>query len=228
MKKIALLALASAAIMTSCDLERLPYNYYTEEKIMADKEAAVDVLLNGCYGKMRSAYEQFHYCGEYPSDNVLKDKPTTSPIGTYFTYDHTVNNSSLASYWNTSYNIISQSSSLMEMITEGESEELDQKLGEAYYLRGLMYFNLCRVFGHPYYQSPETNLGVPIVNGMPDDIENLTLPDRSTVKETYEQVISDLKKSRKSDDCIRVSYFCFQICRTSNVGKGLYVYERYI
>ncbi|RZK04347.1 MAG: RagB/SusD family nutrient uptake outer membrane protein, partial [Flavobacterium sp.] len=35
----------------------------------------------------------------------------------------------------------------------------------------------------------------PIVNGTPDDIKNATFPDRSTVKETYEQVIADLKKA---------------------------------
>ena len=196
MKKISLyVCLAAAALMTSCDLERQPYDYYTEDKVMADKDQGVDILLNGCYGKLRTSYEHFHYCGEFPSDNVCKDKPTTNPFGTYFTYDHTANNSGLTSLWNGFYNIISQASNLMEMIQEGESVELDQKLGEAYYMRGLMYFDLCRVFGRPYYQSPETNLGVPIVNGMPDDIENLNLPDRATVKETYEQVISDLKKA---------------------------------
>ena len=196
MKKTSLyVCLAAAALMTSCDVERLPYGYYTEEKVMEDKEQGVDILLNGCYGKLRTSYEHFHYCGEFPSDNVCKDKPTTNPFGTYFTYDHMADNSGLTSLWNSFYNIISQSSNLMEMIQEGESVELDQKLGEAYYMRGLMYFNLCRVFGRPYYQSPETNLGVPIVNGMPDDIENLNLPDRATVKETYEQAISDLKKA---------------------------------
>ena len=198
MKKIAIVALAAAATMiTSCDIERQPYGYYTDDKIMADKEAAVDVLLNGSLSKLKTASEHLHYCGEFPSDNVCKDKPTTNPFGTYFTYLHTVNNGGLSTVWNSSYNIISQTSSLMEMIKEGESVELDQKLGQAYYMRGMMYFYLCRVFGRPYYQSPETNLGVPIVNGMPADLTNLNLPDRSTVKATYEQAVSDLTKAEK-------------------------------
>lgn len=196
MKKIAIAALAAAATMiTSCDIDRAPYGYYTDDKIMADKDAAVDVLLNGCYSKMKTASEHLHYCGEFPSDNVCKDKPTTNPFGTYFTYQHTVNNSGLSTVWNSAYNIISQTSSLMNLIEEGESEELNNKLGQAYYMRGMMYFYLCRVFGRPYYQEPDKNLGVPIVNGMPEDLSNLNLPDRSTVKETYEQVLSDLKKA---------------------------------
>lgn len=54
MKKIAIVALAAAAtFITSCDIERLPYDKYTEDKIMEDKDAAVDVLLNGCYAKLK-------------------------------------------------------------------------------------------------------------------------------------------------------------------------------
>lgn len=198
MKKIAIVALAAAATMiTSCDIDRTPYGYYTDDKILADKDAAVDVLLNGCYSKMKNASEHLHYCGEFPSDNVCKDKPTTNPFGTYFTYQHTVNNSGLSTVWNSAYNIISQTSSLMGMIKEGESVELDQKLGQAYYMRGMMYFYLCRVFGRPYYQEPDKNPGLPIVNGMPEDIANLNLPDRSSVKDTYERALSDLKKGEQ-------------------------------
>ena len=58
-----------------------------------------------------------------------------------------------------------------------------------------MYFYLCRAYGRPYFQNPDKNLGVPIVNGTPDDVNNMSLPDRSTVKEVYEQAISDLKKA---------------------------------
>ena len=55
MKKIAIVALAAAAtFITSCDIERMPYDKYTEDKIMEDKDAAVDVLLNGCYAKLKT------------------------------------------------------------------------------------------------------------------------------------------------------------------------------
>ena len=83
------------------------------------------------------------------------------------------------------------------MIEEGQSEEIDNKLGECYYIRGMMYFYLCRAFGRPYYQVPDKNLGVPIVNGTPDDMDNLQLPDRSTVAETYQQAINDLQKAEQ-------------------------------
>ena len=76
MKKIAIVALAAAAtFITSCDIERMPYDKYTEDKIMEDKDAAVDVLLNGCYAKLKTASEHLHYCGEFPGDNVCISRP---------------------------------------------------------------------------------------------------------------------------------------------------------
>ena len=84
------------------------------------------------------------------------------------------------------------------MIEEGQSEEIDNQLGECYYVRGMLYFYFVRAYGRPYYQAPEKNLGVPIVNGTPDNImTDLFMEDRATVKETYEQVISDLKKAEE-------------------------------
>lgn len=73
MKKIAIVALAAAAtFITSCDIERLPYDKYTEDKIMEDKDAAVDVLLNGCYAKLKKASEHLHYCGEFPGITFVR------------------------------------------------------------------------------------------------------------------------------------------------------------
>ena len=84
------------------------------------------------------------------------------------------------------------------MFEEGKSAEVDNALGECYYVRGMLYFYFVRAYGRPYYQAPEKNLGVPIVNGTPEDvIGDLHLDDRATVAQTYEQVISDLRKAEE-------------------------------
>jgi hypothetical protein len=193
MKKIFILFI-TLGFLSSCELERDPYNAYTKDKILQDKEAAVDVLLNGCYAQLRDWSDVMHRVGEYPGDNIMIRGTSTDAFYSFISYQHIPNNGRLTTFWNNSYKIISQSSDLMKMISEGESPVIDQKLGEAYYLRGMLYFYLVKTFGRPYAQSPETNLGVPIVNGLPADITNINLPDRATVKATYEQAISDLKK----------------------------------
>lgn len=193
MKKIFILFLA-VSFLSSCELDRDPFSSYTEDKILADKEASIDVLLNGCYAQLKGWSDVMHRIGEYPGDNMMIRGTSTDSFYSFISYQHIPNNGRLSVFWNNSYKIISQSSDLIKIIPEGENSQIDQKLGEAYYLRGMIYFYLCRAYGRPYSQSPETNLGVPIVNGMPDSIDNLQLPDRSTVKETYEQAINDLKK----------------------------------
>src|SRR5690606_9288710 len=95
------------------------------------------------------------------------------------------------------YKAIAQVSNMMDMFEEGQSAEIDNKLGEAYYIRGLMYFYFVRAYGRPYYQNPETNLGMPIVNGTPEDVPGLELEDRVSVKATYEHIIADLKKAEE-------------------------------
>ncbi|GBU08383.1 membrane protein [Bacteroidales bacterium] len=194
MKKIAIF-LTAICIFTACELDKDPYDAYTKDTILADKEAAMNILLNGCYAQLKDWSDVMHRVGEYAGDNIMIRGSSTDAFYTFISYQHVPDNYRLGTFWNNSYKIISQSSDLIKLIQEGENAEIDQKLGEAYYLRGSMYFYLCRAFGRPYYQSPETNLGVPIVNGLPQDMENLQLPDRATVKETYEQAISDLKKS---------------------------------
>jgi hypothetical protein len=193
MKKIFVLFMI-ACCFSACDLEKIPYDSYTEEKILQDKIAALDVMLNGCYAQLKDWSDVMHRVGEYSGDNIMIRGTSTDAFYSFISYQHVPDNGRLSTFWNTSYKVISQSS---KIIKDGEGIISSQKLGEAYYLRGMIYFYLCKTFGRPYYQSPESNLGVPIVNGMPGDIANLQLPDRSSVKDTYAQAISDLKKAEE-------------------------------
>ncbi|OXB25576.1 RagB/SusD family nutrient uptake outer membrane protein [Flavobacterium tructae] len=194
MKKILILGVA-ISFLSSCELDREPFASYTQEKIQQDKEASIEVLLNGCYAQLKDWSDVMHRVGEYPGDNIMIRGTSTDSFYSFISYQHLPDNGRLSAFWNNGYKIVSQSSDLIKIIPEGENPAVDQQLGEAYYLRGMIYFYLTRTYGRPYSQSPETNLGVPIVNGVPDNINNIRLPDRSTVKTTYDQAISDLKKA---------------------------------
>ncbi|WP_164108991.1 MULTISPECIES: RagB/SusD family nutrient uptake outer membrane protein [Sphingobacterium] len=195
MKKILMLLIASASF-ASCDIDRMPYGSMETGNITSDPEASIDALLNGAYAQLKAWSDPMHRAGEYAGDNMMIRGASTDAFYEFISYSRTPENYRLSQFWDDSYIAIAQTSNILKMIKEGQSEEMDSKLGECYYLRGMLYFYLVRAYGRPYAQSPETNLGVPIVNGTPDDvINNLQLPDRSTVKEVYEQVISDLKKA---------------------------------
>ncbi|MEG1660026.1 MAG: RagB/SusD family nutrient uptake outer membrane protein [Bacteroides sp.] len=197
MKKLIILLVAATCSFSACDIDRLPYGSMSAEQITGDPEGSLDALLNGCYAQMKAWSDVMHRCGEYAGDNMMIRGTSTDAFYEFISYSRTPNNYRLQTFWDNSYKVIAQSSNILKMIPEGKSAEVNQQLGECYFLRGMMYFYLCRAYGRPYYQNPETNLGVPIVNGTPDDMLNLTLPDRATVKATYEQAISDLKKGEE-------------------------------
>lgn len=123
------------SFLSSCDLDREPFNAYTKDKIEEDKIAAVEVLLNGCYAQLKGWSDVMHRVGEYPGDNIMIRGTSTDSFYSFISYQHIPDNDRLSVFWNNSYKIISQSSDLMKIMTEGESPAVDQQLGEAYHLR---------------------------------------------------------------------------------------------
>jgi len=196
MKKILTIAFAAAAL-TACDIERLPYGSMSAEQITNDPNASLDALMNGVYAQLKTWSDPMHRCGEYAGDNMMIRGSSTDAFFEFISYSRTPNNYRLQNFWDYGYKGIAQASNIINMIEEGQSAEIDNKLGECYYVRGMLYFYFVRAYGRPYYQAPDKNLGVPIVNGTPENINDLFLEDRATVHQTYEQVISDLKKAEE-------------------------------
>lgn len=181
-------------LLASCDVTRLPHNSVSSTTITDDPDSSIDYLLNGAYAELKGWSQQMHTIGEYAGDNVMIRGASTDAFYEFINYRRTPKNYRLNSFWNSSYKVIAQTSNILKMIEEGQSPEIDRKLGECYYLRGMMYFYLVRVFGRPYFDNPSANPGVPIVNGTQEDVFG-KLPDRSTVEETYAQAIKDLEKA---------------------------------
>ncbi|WP_352421045.1 RagB/SusD family nutrient uptake outer membrane protein [Proteiniphilum sp.] len=195
MKKFVIYILLFAGIgFTACDIDRLPYGSMPDERIKQDPDGSLSTLLNGAYAQMKTWSDVMHRCGEYAGDNIMIRGSSTDAFYEFISYSRTPNNYRLQSFWDNSYKAIAQTSNIISMIEEGQSPEVDNQIGEAYFLRGLMYFYLCRAYGRPYFQNPDKNLGVPIVNGTPENVFG-DFPDRATVEDTYKQSIADLEKA---------------------------------
>lgn len=183
------MVLVIAILAHGCDLDRMPYNQITNENI--DESSAATITL-GTYAKMKEEYyyKSTHYTNEYGGDNISLSGTTSDSFYYLYKYQRLADNYYLANVWNNTYPMIINVNSVIEMAEEGQSTELDNLLGENYYLRGYLYFTLCNLFGRPYTQNPETNLGIPIkLTSNKDDF-----PPRATVKEVYDQVVKDLEK----------------------------------
>ena len=165
------------------------------DQVADNQEVLFDNMLNGMYAQLKTWSDPMHRLGEYAGDNMMIRGASTDAFYEFITYSRTPDNYRLQNFWDYGYKAIAQASNIINMAKETDDPEIKSKLGECYYVRGMMYFYLCRAFGRPYYQAPDKNLGAPIVNGTPseEEISNLSLPDRSTVKDTYQQAINDLR-----------------------------------
>lgn len=73
--------------------------------------------------------------------------------------------------------------------TTANQDEKDHLIGEAYALRGLVYFNLVNFFAEHYtFTTDASHLGVPLILTFDPTLE----PERNTVAEVYGQIISDM------------------------------------
>lgn len=196
-KKYLLAAAGAGLMLTACDIERLPNGSMAAESITSDPDANLESLVRGAYAQLKTWSDPMHRLGEYAGDNMMIRGSSTDAFFQFISYSRTPNNYRLQNFWDSGYKAVAQASNIINMIKEGQSVEIDNKLGECYCIRGMMYFYLTRAYGRPYYQAPDKNLGVPIVNGTPKDLDNLQLPDRSTVAQCYAQVVADLRKAEK-------------------------------
>jgi hypothetical protein len=103
-----------------------------------------------------------------------------------------VTDSDARDIWTNMYQAINAANTIINATVEVPAtvkDEQDHIIGEAYALRGLIYFDLVRLFAHHYtYTAGGTHLGVPITL----TFDPQALPSRNSVNEVYDQVISDM------------------------------------
>ena len=197
MKKLVYL-LCLTGLMSACSIDREPHGSLSSNKITENPDESVDGMVRGVYAQLKTWSDPMHRCGEYAGDNIMIRGASTDAFFEFITFNRTPDNYRLDDFWNSSYKAIAQASNAIKLYQDKTEDNVKAKVGECYFVRGMIYFYLVRAYGRPYYQDPKTNLGVPIVNGTPKDVfDKFTLPDRATVADTYQQAIADLKKAEE-------------------------------
>ncbi|WP_456865964.1 RagB/SusD family nutrient uptake outer membrane protein [Galbibacter sp. BG1] len=194
MKKILYIILAAASI-TSCELDRFPYDSVASDELF-EGEGGLEAATGGSYSLLKGNGDgggfapQLHRIAEFSSDNVSLSGTTTDALFYTYNYNNITTSGRINDLWSSAYKAIVGCNKVIELSTEGEAAESDQLIGENYYLRAYAFFELVNVFGKPYYQGA-SNLGVPLK--LTSDITDI--PDRNTVGEVYNQVVEDLLKA---------------------------------
>ena len=186
---------------SSCNLDYFPSDELNGNVLMND-EAGAEYILDGCYAMLKEEYEYVEYassntyvrhflqCAEFPSDNICLSGRTTDPLYQATCYKMTSDLKNVALPWWIGYKVIYTANTLIEGFKEGEGVGTDQILGEAYFLRAMVHFNLVSLFGKPYVINNGDNPGIPLRTST-----NTSETTRATVAEVYTQVIADLQKA---------------------------------
>ncbi len=105
-----------------------------------------------------------------------------------------INNGFITGVWLDAYTTINTANEVLNSLSVGSALDQGRVEGEAKFIRGSMYFELVKIFAKAWNDGdPTVNPGVPLVLKPTHSLEDaLATPARSTVKQVYDQIISDL------------------------------------
>ncbi|WPQ62762.1 RagB/SusD family nutrient uptake outer membrane protein [Chitinophaga sancti] len=146
------------------------------------------VTFNGVEDANNMYLRQYFQMSDFASDDIVCGQTTTDPLYYSFSLAHTPTQTNSRYFWYISYKIISDANTVIEAASaiENPSDEVKQLIGECYFLRAFCTFNLARFYAKPYSQDP-TAAGVILRTSTSDP----SMKARSTVAETYAQIIAD-------------------------------------
>jgi hypothetical protein len=180
-------ALSALAAATACSdfLDPKPNDVLAPENFYASAQDAVTAV-NAVYAQ--SVW--FYFWNFYQSDVASDDVIATSNFGTdgHQLANYTLDASlwSLDDNWSNAYLTIFRANIALDRIPDIVMDEAEKArvLGEAHFLRGLMYFNLVRMFG-----------GVPLILHELTSVAEAQTP-QATADEVYAQIIEDLEAAK--------------------------------
>jgi hypothetical protein len=149
-------------------------------------ETHFDQAAIGLYSGLRTAWvtsQSSYMLSEGRSDNTFQG--TAYDDGPVTRFQDTPILPVLNSVWSSYYTVINRCNRIIGQIDDVEmtQEKRQQYLGEALFVRGVLYFDLVRYFG-----------GVPLVTTSLSVTESQSTP-RSSVEEVYDQIVDDLREA---------------------------------
>jgi len=201
--KIYISVLAVALVLfQGCDslLDVDPYQSIDSEQVLTDADNVKSVLV-GAYDAMG---DSDLYGGWYMmTADFLAADDEFEFTGTFFgprqiwAKQQLYDNGQLTATWIDSYNTINILNTALSGLDLLEGTDRNRVEGEAKLIRGMIYFELVRLYAAPY-EAGQTNgqPGVPLVLTPTNEFGEETNVSRATVDQVYTQILNDLTDAR--------------------------------
>jgi hypothetical protein len=189
-------------VLSGCDvfqtLDQQPDNSLNRGQVFSSADGVRNVL-QGAYNDVQGfmddytifaalASDQARHTGSYPSWQDI-DTHNISP-----------ENGTIEGPWTDSYNAINTANVLIERVDASQFDDLSSGEAEdiraqARVIRAFAYHGLVRWYGG---HGGLDQLGVPLVTSPTESTQEVQFPERATVGEVYNQIISDLEAAESS------------------------------
>ncbi|MFT4033176.1 MAG: RagB/SusD family nutrient uptake outer membrane protein [Siphonobacter sp.] len=176
-------------LLSACSkfLDVKPKESISDAVTITDKTSA-ETAVRGIYSALASTNyygTNFQAIGYLSGDNI-QWTGSQSVVQEFINHKVNADNSMISGVWTAIYQTINRANNVISKVAAVTDPALtetlkNQYIGEAYFIRALAYFDLVRVWG-----------GVPLIikpTASPEDNRGIT---RSSVAETYAQVLADL------------------------------------
>jgi len=134
-------------------------------------------------------------------------------------------NTTAVRMWAKAFSAINQANTILANLDNAPEEDRDRFKGHALFIRGIVEFDILRLF-----QDPVQNLGIPLMTTVTASYEDITLPARASIADSYTAILSDLEEAKsllpESDGELANTYvasaFLARVYLTlGNYGKAL-------
>lgn len=190
-----ILGLLSLQACSEDVLDQTP-DHVISEKLVLNSVEKLDKLLTGTYNEVsRGAYlGRVLYKRAAVKGTDFRFVQTTFNPREYeligYKYEESANNSgSCEDFWRQSFKAINNLNLIINNVEAAEGSDTAKReiLGEALGLRGMVYFDLARTFAYPWIRAGASSQGLPL------KLTEEVVVERSTLGETYDQILLDLK-----------------------------------
>ncbi|WP_440671653.1 RagB/SusD family nutrient uptake outer membrane protein [Chitinophaga sp. 22321] len=197
---ITLCLLAVSAVgLPACNkkLEVAPGSYIVPDQVKTESDVRAELL--GAYSNLQH-YDAY---GERAIliPELLSDEGELSFEGTFLTYRQYQDKAQLKTsaiaegIWQRGFKTINNVNIVLSNLNLVSKDNKTAIEAEAKFVRGLMYFNLCNLFGKPYSAGAvTTNLAIPLILDpiiAQEDLQKGYQP-RATVDAVHKQIVADL------------------------------------
>ena len=201
--KVATAAILLSVLASSCKkdfLEEAPELELPQEEAYTTPQR-VDKVITGLYSSAKSGSlfgGRYHVYNDIRAEEYILRDPNNVTGADVYQATNDATNSYISSFWSVGYTTINRANLAIDGLTKNTAglpaTIIDPALGEAKFIRGLIYFQLVQIFAKPYVLNNGTSRGLPLRLNPETTAANNALAS-STVAQVYEQVLKDLNEA---------------------------------